>query len=298
MPIDAQNFHGGVVTIGNYDGLHLGHQCLLTCLGEMAGPRTVMTFDPHPAQILQPERHLKRLFPRADLTERLPDFGVDLLVVLPFDREFARLSAGEFLNQFVGVLKPRHIVAGYDFAFGTGREGTLEVLRTWAAAHSATVNVVEPMRLDGEIVSSRRIRDLVIQGEVRAAARLLGRPFYLRGETVAGAGRGATIGVPTLNQKVENETLPALGVYASRLRVGDKSYASVTNVGTNPTFEASSVVKVETHLIGVTGDWHGLTVDVDLVERLRAEQKFSSVEDLKKQLQGDILRATRILGGK
>ena len=296
LPPDAQKFHGGVITIGNYDGLHLGHQSLLARMAERTGPRVVVTFDPHPTQILQPARYLKRLFPREDLSEQLPGWEVDLLMVLPFDQAFARLTANEFLDRYVGVLRPKHIVAGYDFAFGSGREGTLDVLKHWAAGLGTEVDVVPPLRMGGEIVSSRRIRDLVAKGDVFAASLLLGRPYYLRGEVVAGAGRGAHIGVPTLNQKVVNETLPALGVYASRARCAGKSFASVTNVGTSPTFENGSTVKVETHVIEAAAEWRGQVIDVDLIERLRDEKKFSGVEELQKQIHSDILKAKGMLG--
>ncbi len=291
-----QKFQSGVVTIGNYDGLHLGHQSLLHKAQEVPGPRVVMTFDPHPMQVLHPERNLKRLFPREDLFEQLPNYGVDLLVILPFDKGFAKLSAQEFLNRYVSeAFHPRHIVAGYDFQFGNGREGTLDVLRGWAGARGISVDVVSPLRMGAEVVSSRRIREMIVKGDVHGAQMLLGRPFYLRGEVVAGQGRGKTIGIPTLNQRVINETLPPIGVYVSRVRFGGQVYPSVTNVGTNPTFENGTTVKVETHVLDSVADWRGEVIDVELVERLREEKKFSGVEDLKKQIQSDILKARAVL---
>jgi riboflavin kinase/FMN adenylyltransferase len=288
---------GGVLTIGNYDGLHLGHQSLLKTMQALPGPRTVITFEPHPLQVLQPQRHLKRVFPREDLSEHLPDFDVDWLIVLPFDRAFAAVPAREFLERYVGEpFRPRHIVAGYDFAFGNGREGTLDMLKSWAAARAVEVHVVPPLRIGGEIVSSRRIRDLVMKGDVHGAALLLGRPYYVRGEVIAGAGRGAQIGVPTLNQKPINETLPAIGVYVSRTHADGRIYGSVTNVGTNPTFENGHDVKIETHVLDITADWRGKVIDVELIERLRDEKKFAGVEELKKQIGSDITKARAILG--
>jgi riboflavin kinase/FMN adenylyltransferase len=292
-----QKFHDGVVTIGNFDGLHLGHQSLLNRAREVSGPRIVITFDPHPMQVLRPERDLKRLFPREDLIEQLPGYGVDLLLIIPFTREFAALPAKVFLDTYIADwFHPKHIVAGYDFTFGNSREGTLEMLREWSAAKGIHLDVLPPLRMGGEVVSSRRIRDLIMKGDVHGAHLLLGRPFYLRGEVIAGAGRGATIGMPTLNQLVINETLPPKGVFASRTVAEGKTYPSVTNIGTNPTFENGNAIKVETHILDARVELRGKSVDVQLLERLRDEKKFSSIEDLKKQIQSDILKARAILG--
>jgi riboflavin kinase/FMN adenylyltransferase len=291
----TQKFHNGVLTVGNFDGLHLGHQSLLKKMTEFPGPRIVITFDPHPLQVLQPERGLKRLFPREDLWERLPAFGVDLLLLLRFDKTFARQRPDGFLDTYVGPFHPKHVVAGYDFAFGAGRAGNLDSLRAWCAGRGVQVDVMPPLELDGVLVSSRKIRECIEAGEVGTAATLLGRPFYLRGAVGAGAGRGAAMGFPTLNQSVENETLPKGGVYATRVRRAGRTYASVTNIGTNPTFESGSAVKVETFVLDQKADWRGERIDVELIERLRDEKKFSGVEDLKEQIQADILNARKVL---
>src|ERR1700733_7744282 len=151
-----QNFHHGVVTVGNFDGLHLGHQSLLKKALEFNGPRVVITFDPHPIQVLRPERELKRLFPREDLIETLPNYAVDLLVILPFDREFAAIPARTFLNRYlVDAFYPEHVVAGYDFTFGNGREGTLDLLKDWSVHCGIKLEVLPPLRMSGEVVSSR-----------------------------------------------------------------------------------------------------------------------------------------------
>lgn len=291
-----QKFQGGVLTIGNFDGLHLGHQTLLKKMGGFAGPKVVITFDPHPVQVLKPERALKRLFPREDLQEQLPHYGIDLLLILKFDLNFAHQVPENFLNRYVGEpFQPKQIVTGYDFAFGSGRSGNLDLLRSWAASHEIGVDVMPPLECAGSAVSSRRIRGLVLEGDVKQVAVLLGRPFYLRGMVGTGAGRGAGIGFPTINQKVENETLPKGGVYATRTRCEGKSFASVTNIGTNPTFESGTGIKVETHVLDQIVNWRGKPIDVELIERIRDEKKFSGVEDLKKQIQADILKARMIL---
>jgi riboflavin kinase/FMN adenylyltransferase len=289
-------FHHGVVTVGNFDGLHLGHQALFKKAREAGQPRVLITFDPHPLQVLRPEQHLKRLFPREDLIEQLPKYGVDLLVVVPFDRKFARRSASDFLQEFLANrFKAKHIVAGYDFAFGNRREGTLQVLQDWAKERDITVDVVPPLEVAGQTISSRRIREVLVQGDVATAEQLLGRAFYLRGEVVSGAGRGSKIGIPTLNQRAVNETLPKNGVYASQVSFAGRMWSSVTNIGINPTF-AGHEIKVETHVIGEKVDWHGQSIDVHLRQRLREERKFPNVKSLTEQIQTDISEALSALG--
>lgn len=289
---NLKSFQGGVVTIGNFDGVHLGHQSLLKKAESLGGASVVITFEPHPLKVLKPEQAPSCLFPREDLAEQLPRFGVDLLLLLPFTPEFAQTSAEGFWRQYIReAFRPQHVVAGHDFGFGHDRGGTLTDLDRWAKADGATLHVLPPLEVDGSPVSSRRIRSLVEAGEMREVARLLGRPFYLRGPIVSGAARGRQIGFPTLNQDPLNEIRPALGVYATRVRwKGQEPLKSVTNVGVNPTFGGDRV-KVETHVIGRKIEAPTGPVDVDFIARLRPEMKFSSVEDLKKQIQSDILKA-------
>jgi riboflavin kinase/FMN adenylyltransferase len=292
-----QKFQGGSVTIGNFDGLHLGHQALFRKARETAGngPVSVLTFDPHPQAVLHPGREIRRIFPREDLNEQLPRFGVDVLAILEFTPAMAGLTAEEFLSRYVsGPLKPKHLIAGHDFAFGKDRAGTLDFLRTWGKNNSASVHVVEPLKLDGEIVSSRSIRELIAQGRVSEARRRLGRPFYLRGEVGHGAGRGNSIGVPTMNFTSIRQVVPKLGVYATRTLWDGGRLASVTNVGVNPTFGGDHL-KVETHVLNRHLDARGKTVQVEFIERLRDERKFPGIEDLKKQIKDDILKAQGVL---
>jgi riboflavin kinase/FMN adenylyltransferase len=295
----GQNFHGAKLTIGNFDGLHLGHQELFKRLEPGLGPTVVMTFEPHPLQVLHPERKLSRLLPREDLAEQLPKYGVDVLLVLPFTTAFAQMPAKEFLRKYVEVpLKPSRVVAGYDFAFGQGREGSLEMLKDWGSQHHVDVQVLEPFRLNGQTVSSRVVREMVLQGDVLKASELLKRPFYLRGPVVPGAGRGRGIGIPTLNQSPVNEILPKLGVYASRIQWKGLRLDSVTNIGVNPTFADDQKLKVETHILAPgtnpipdTSD----QIDVQLIDRIRDEMKFPDAASLVQQIQADIARAKAIL---
>ena len=301
---DASPWRGGTLVIGNFDGLHAGHRALIALAATKPGPHVLMTFDPHPVQVLHPERGLKRLFPREDLIERLPELGVDLLVILPFDEKLARTPAERFWRECVWEpFRPRHVIAGHDFAFGQSREGTLARLAEWARGEGSELTVLPQFEVGGEIVSSRGIRELVRAGEVERAREKLGRPFYLRGRVGAGAGRGKGLGSPTLNLEVAGETLPPHGVYATLARPlaspGGERLPSVTNVGINPTFHEGSgeglETKVETHVIGRVFEARGEWVDVDFIARLRPEMKFASIEDLKKQIQSDILKAKEIV---
>jgi riboflavin kinase/FMN adenylyltransferase len=295
ISVDGQKFHRGAVTIGNFDGLHLGHQALLHKACSLGGPVIVMTFDPHPVQVLYPEKELRRLFPRVDLIEQLPGYGVELLWILPFSRQFADWPASRFLEQCLWrPLRPRHVIVGYDFAFGRSREGTLEGLRAWGVKAGVDVHVVEPKTLGSEVVSSRRIRELLSQGKMEDVNACLNRRFYLRGKVIKGAGRGAGLGSPTLNMEVVNETYPANGVYATFAVLNGRRYRSVTNIGVNPTF-GGGPVKVETHVLDPDfKGWEG-GMDTEFVAFLRPEIRFSSVEDLKKQIERDILEANEAL---
>lgn len=291
----SQKFQGGSVTLGNFDGLHLGHQELFRKAKAFGGPVSVITFDPHPQAVLQPGKEIRRIFPREDLLEHLPQFGIDLLAILPFTMEMASLSANEFWQKYVsGPLKPKHIVAGHDFAFGKNRAGTLEFLKEWGSKNNCQVHVVEPLKIENEIVSSRMIRELVAQGEMGKVRERLGRPFYLIGEIGFGDGRGTPIGVPTMNLALSKQVTPKIGVYASISYLDGLCLPSVTNVGVNPTF-GGSLLKIETHVIGQSVDARGKTLKVEFIQRLRDEMKFSGIEDLKKQIKDDILKAQGVL---
>lgn len=286
-----QKFQGGTITIGNFDGLHLGHRALLAEAQKHGGPLIVLTFDPHPVQVLHPDRALKRLFPREDTAEQLAHLGFDLFVVLKFTRELAQLSADEFLQ--VHVLKPyrpHHLVVGHDFGLGQGRKGNIDFLKSWAAQHSIALHIVSAVK-DGEtVVSSGRIREALAQGDVELSARWLQRPFYLKGRAIRGDGRGTQLGFPTVNQTFENETVPATGVYVSALHSDGHRYAAVSNIGINPTF-SGDVLKVESFILAGEQVHIGENVKLDLLKRLRAERKFAGPEDLKKQIERDILEA-------
>ena len=295
---------GSVVTLGNFDGVHLGHRELISkavaSARSLGVPAVVFTFDPHPIQVLAPDRPFRRLFAIDDLKNVLPELGVDVLVVEPFTHEFARQAAGRFFEESLWAkLQPKQIVVGPDFAFGRDRSGDVGALTKFGTPLGVDVRVVPSVTLDGEAVSSSRIRQALVRGEVAEASRLLGRPFYVVGDVTSGAQRGRSLGFPTANIVPSNHTLsPRSGVYATKLCFGDQCYPSVTNIGINPTFQTSENLQplsIETHILDKDMNLYGKTVKIMFYSFLREEKKFSSVEALMQQIEGDIEVARELL---
>ncbi|MCM2281149.1 MAG: bifunctional riboflavin kinase/FAD synthetase [Bdellovibrionaceae bacterium] len=286
------------LTVGNFDGVHLGHRELIRRVTEHAHrhsiPGVVMTFEPHPVQVLYPDRHMKRLFDLEDQHREMKRLGIDILVIEPFSREFSQLPPERYIREWIHQpFHPELLVVGYDFAFGAHKSGTLDVLSRHGQDLGFALEVVPPVRESGHLVSSSRIRQAIGEGDVALAARLLGRRFYLAGLVEKGAGRGRTLGVPTANLRTAAETVPLEGVYAARVEVQGATYAAAVNIGRNPTFQTdiSSPVTIEAHLIGFSGDLYGLPLTLEFVERLRDERKFSSKDALVEQIRADIAEA-------
>lgn len=299
-----ESLNGSVVTIGNFDGLHLGHMALIRkCveLGkEYSVPSIVMSFKPHPMKVLFPEKELNRLFDFKDQEIQLGAMGVDYFVLQPFSRELSELSAERFLSELVlKPLNPKALVVGYDFAFGANREGSISYLEKYCEKNDIALHVQSPIRVDGDIVSSTLLRKLIGEGKISFASKCMGRNFYLDGVVERGAGRGRQIGFPTANVFTKAETFPGLGVYASITHIQSKAYASVTNVGINPTFEEETrrPIQVEAHILDFDQDIYGDNIRVEFVEFLRAEKKFGSIEDLVAQIKLDLEKA-RLVHGK
>lgn len=292
---------GSILTIGNFDGVHLGHRELLSRVVSKARavnlPSVVMTFEPHPVKVLHPDRKLPRIFDFDDQREQLEAIGIDILVVEPFSREFSQIPAERFVRDWVyKALSPREIVVGYDFSFGANRQGSIDFLREKAELLGVAVEVVAPVKVDDVLVSSTRIRQAVEDGDVSLATKLLGREFYLRGLVEKGAGRGKTIGIPTANLRGTSELVPKRGVYAAWATVRGQKYKAVVNNGLNPTFKQSvQSLSVEAHLLGFSGDLYGETLRLDFVQRLRDEVKFGSAEELVAQIRIDIGEGERLL---
>jgi riboflavin kinase/FMN adenylyltransferase len=283
-----------IVTVGNFDGVHVGQRRVLDLVRSRAAETglesAVVTFEPHPMGILQPERAPAHLTTPEQKDRLLSETGIDHLLVVRFTPELSRIPARRFVRDFlVGRLVAREIYVGASFSFGRDREGDLSLLQTMGASFGFTAFGFEEVTLGGTVVSSTRIRAAVAAGEVDEAAEMLGRPYALSGIVVRGDGRGRGLGWPTANLAVDNDLLAADGVYVTRLRIAalGEALASVTNVGTRPTVYEEHPRLVECHVLDFDGDIYGERVELDLLHRLRPERKFSSVEELRQQIGND-----------
>jgi riboflavin kinase/FMN adenylyltransferase len=288
---------GSVIAIGNFDGIHLGHQRLLEyCIGlakESGAVATALTFEPPPLKVLRPEVAPPRISTNEQRLEWFGALGMEAAVVLPFTMELAKLSPEDFVDEIlVRQLQVRAVVVGDNFRFGHRQAGDVKFLRELGMRDGFDVVVHEPVVVDGEIVSSTVIRKLIAEGEVTRAARMLGRAFALTGEVVAGTGTGRKFTFPTLNLRPEQELLPAKGVYVTRtvLEGEPNSHRSVTNVGMRPTFNGTGLT-VETHLLDYSGNFSPKKIEVRFWKKLREEKKFVGPEELKAQIAKDIQKA-------
>jgi riboflavin kinase/FMN adenylyltransferase len=288
---------GSVIAIGNFDGIHLGHQRLLEyCIAlarESGAVATALTFEPPPLKVLRPEAAPLRISTNEQRMEWFAALGMEAAVVLPFTMELSRLAPEDFVDEIlVSQLKVRAVVVGDNFRFGHKQAGDVKFLRGLGMRDGFDVIVHEPVVKDGEIVSSTAIRKLISRGDVTRAARMLGRAFALTGEVVAGTGTGRKFTFPTLNLRPEQELLPAKGVYITRtvLEGEPSSHRSVTNVGMRPTFNGTGLT-VETHLLDYSGNFSPKRIEVRFWKKLREEKKFSVPEELKSQIAKDIGKA-------
>jgi riboflavin kinase/FMN adenylyltransferase len=289
---------GGAVAIGNFDGVHLGHrrivERLLDRAGTLAGPAVVFTFDPHPVRLLRPHECPPPLTWTERKAELLAEMGVQRVVAYPTDEKLLALSPREFFGTVVvDALAARAIVEGPNFYFGHDREGDVQLLGALAAEAGMTLEVVEPVVLDGQVVSSSRVRQLIAAGDVAAAARLLARPYRIRGMVTHGAGRGARLGFPTANLAGVDTLLPAAGVYAGRTWVNGAAWPAAINLGPNPTF-GEHALKVEVHVVDADAALYGEPLEVEFLARLRDVTTFDALADLTAQLHRDVDQTRRI----
>ena len=283
------------VTIGVYDGVHLGHQHVLRSLEAFGLPVVVATFRHHPVRVIDPEAAPQLLMTVERRLQLLEEYGVAATALIDFDDAFRRLPAEEFVEKvLVSKLQARRVAVGQGFRFGFRQLGDVALLRSLGARHGFAVDDVDILE-EGVPVRSTVIRALLNEGHVASAARLLGRPFRLPGKVVPGDQRGRTIGFPTANLAIADElVMPGSGVYAVRIRCDETSHLGVVNVGNRPTFGGATSV-VEAHLLDYRGDLYGKNLEVDFIERLRAEQKFAGVEELVTAIEGDIDQARGLL---
>ena len=291
-------YRAGWVTIGNFDGVHRGHQSMLATLVSRAHaantPAVVMTFDPHPISLLRPQHTPPALSLLDHKLELFEKHGIDTVVVYPTDHAFLQLTPEEFYRSIVlGELNAVGLVEGPNFFFGHHRAGNVETLRTLCDASGRSLDVVPALVVGGRMVSSSEVRTLIGTGHIAEAVELLGHPYRVRGVVATGAARGRAIGFPTANLEAIATLLPPDGVYAGVCNVGGTTHPAAINLGPNPTF-GESARKFEVHLLDFTGDLYGQTLDVDLLARVRDVVRFGSSDALKQQLNQD-LEAVRSL---
>ena len=291
-----------VSTIGNFDGLHLGHQAIIrTVLArgrETGGSSLLITFDPHPLQVLAPERAPRLLTTRRQKLDLIEATGIEFLLILPFTMELAEVTAEQFVRRYLAEgLGIREVYVGANFNFGRGRAGNAELLvRTCAELGIRAAQVPEVLSL-GSPISSSRIRRAVQSGEVELARELLGRPYVIEGTVIHGESRGAGLGFPTANLDTRNELVPQDGVYVTEAVIEGRRHPAITNIGSRPTFAGASYA-VETHLLESPGDVYGRPMEVCFLARLRPELKFDSPQALVAQVRKDVQRARDYFAGR
>ncbi len=294
-------FHRPFVTIGNFDGVHQGHQILFSEVVGRAhkhqGTSVVVTFSPHPLQVVRPQVGIKLISTEQQKVELIEMAHIDVLIILPFTRELAATPAAEFVDRIlIKTIGVEHLVIGYDYAMGKGREGDIEFLKAQGKEKGFPVTVVEPFHVDGMLVSSTKVRALVGEGKMAYVRKLLGRYYQIHGEVKRGKQRGGPlVGFPTANLAISPDDLcPRLGVYVTQVIYDGKCYGGVLNIGYNPTFGGDQLV-AETHIFDFNQDIYGKPIKINLLRFLRGEQKFASPAELTAQIHKDVAEARQVL---
>ena len=299
----SEPFRNAAITIGNFDGVHIGHQALLHEVVETAdridGTAVAMTFEPHPMRVLNPEGYPALITLFEQKSELIAAAGIDVLLAVPFTQGFAGIPARDFIEELlIGRIGMRAIVVGKDYAFGKNREGDLNTLQGWTDELGFQVRLVDWIqgpKNGGHRISSTKIRQLIEDGRMDQAQRLLGRHYQIRGDVTHGRDRGGKLlGFPTANITLQDELCPKTGVYAVTVETGDQIYQGVANIGYSPTF-ADHLFTVEVHILDFDSDIYGQKIRVNFVERLRDEKKFSGIDALSEQIRKDIVQARGIL---
>ncbi len=291
-----------MLTIGNFDGIHRGHQQIFSKVVERArqlqAASMVLTFDPHTLKLLQPKREPFLLTTFDEKARLINQEGIDLLIAVAFDQNLAACPPRRFVSELLGEqIAPAEVLVGPNFNFGQGGRGGNELLQEMGEELGYKVRIVEPVKTDGVIVSSSKIRELLREGRVREAAKLLGRNYTLRQPVISGCGRGKSIGFPTANLEPGQKLLPRDGVYATWVNYRSK-YKGAVNVGTNPTFPATPSgpeVRVEVHILDFDEEIRGKVIEIEFIERIREEITFSGPAELREQIKKDLARVNEIL---
>lgn len=301
--IKKLNYPAPVITIGNFDGVHVGHQKIFKFLikkaAEINGTSVVITFDPHPVRVLYKDHPLKLITTTEDKIKLIERCGIDITICIPFTHEFASQEAEDFVkNVLVKKFNAKWIVVGYDYRFGKGRKGDAQLLKKLSKIYGFKVTVLRAYRREGKILSSTAVRNALLQGDIRQANRFLGRAYHIDGEVIKGAGRGSSIlGYPTANISPEQEIIPKEGVYAVKVSLPEgKTFSGVANIGKNPTFGSDSL-SYEVHILNFTDNLLGKKIRIHFLERIRNEKKFKSPQELKENITRDIEKAKKIFKG-
>jgi riboflavin kinase/FMN adenylyltransferase len=295
-----EEFPYPVLTLGNFDGVHLGHQAIFRMLIKRAreknGTSIVFTFVPHPMKVISPEKAPKLLTNYKEKIELIKKSGVDVVICINFTKEFAEISAEDFVkNVLCKRIKPKEIIIGSNYLFGKGRKGSPELLKELGKECGFTVTIIEEIKIDNVMVSSSIIRKIISEGKVDEAPKYLGRLYSVEGIVIEGTKRGKRLlNVPTANLSTINELLPRDGVYAVKVDVGGKIFGGAANIGYNPTFNGSKF-SFETHILDFDGNLLGKTIRVYFVKRIRDEIKFATAEELAEQLKKDFITTRNIL---
>jgi len=288
----AVKFANPILTIGNYDGLHLGHRRIIERIKlkarEQKGTSMLMTFHPHPLTILKPEKFVGLITPLHVKRRLIEEAGIDVLFIVPFTDEFHLINPELFVDSLLmEKLGIKGLIVGYDFKFGKGGKGNVEYLASKSTEYGFFFEIQAAITLDGEKVGSNRIRKMIQDGDVRKAAAHLGRPYMIEGTVIKGDGRGRTIGFPTINLKSDFPLIPKRGVYISMVEIDGKKFSAVTNIGYNPTFDGQGLT-IETYILDFSQDLYGREIALYFLNRIRDEVKFSSVDELKSGIWKDV----------
>lgn len=295
-------FKNAVITIGNFDGVHIGHQALfhevIEKAEEIGGTSIAMTFEPHPLRVLDHNKTLSLITLGAHKLELISASGIDVLICIPFTREFAAISARSFVEQLVTLVGMKAIITGNDYTFGRNREGDVNLLKSLGREMGFEVLISDWIQASSDKpgrISSTRIRELIAQGKVASAKKLLGRFYQVRGTVVSGRNRGGKLlGFPTANIVLQEELCPKAGVYAVTVECLDRQFMGVANIGYSPTF-SDNIFTVEVHILDFHNDIYGKHIRVNFVKRIRNEIKFSGIAELSEQIRKDIAYAREVL---
>ncbi|MEK6656361.1 MAG: bifunctional riboflavin kinase/FAD synthetase [Nitrospirota bacterium] len=288
-----------ILTIGNFDGVHLGHQAILKKIvsraKEAGGRSIVFTFEPHPLKVVAPDKDIRLITSCDEKTRLLEDAGVDAVICANFTKEFAEQNPDDFVKDILHKkINVFEVYVGHDYAFGKAREGTISHLKELGKRYGFYVGVIEPVVIDNVVVSSSRIRRMILDGDVDIAAKFLGRNYALTGMVVEGAGRGRKLGFPTANIELPSELIPKDGVYAVKVKKGDKVYDGVANIGNKPTFK-NERFGVEAFLFDFNGSLYNERLEIEFIKRIRNERAFKNAEELITHMKDDVSAAKNLL---